>query len=353
MEEKTAKNSVLIVDDNKQNVEALRSILEGLYTVYVALNGQAALRTMRRTHPDIVLLDVIMPEMDGFEVMTEMRKDSDLEKTPVIFISGEKDEVTESRGLSMGAFDYIIKPYNPEIVQIKVRNQLDNRNYRTNLEDMVAEQTKELVASREAIIMGMSILAETRDQGTGKHVLRVKKYSEILSWHIQATNPDLLPEEELQNIVLYSPLHDVGKVGIPDAVLLKPGKLTDEEFGIIKSHTVFGGNVLRQTESFLNEGNNSLRVAIEIAESHHEKWNGKGYPHGKKGTEIPISARIVAIADIYDALTSKREYKDAMKHDTAYDIIVNGDGRTMPDHFDPDVLEAFKNVSFAFKNLEV
>lgn len=347
------KNSVLIVDDNRQSVASLRAILEDDYTVYVALNGLSGLRTMKRTMPDIVLMDVVMPGMDGFEVITEMSKDTSLDKTPVIFISGETDNVTESRGLSLGAFDYITKPYNPEVVKIKVHNQLQNKNYRNNLEKMVAAKTKELIASREAIIMGMSILAETRDNGTGTHVLRVKRYTEILAWQVQALKPELLPEDELQNTVLYSPLHDIGKVGISDAVLLKPGRLTEEEFKIMQNHTVFGADVLRKTEAFLPDDDSALRVAIEIAESHHEKWNGKGYPHGKSGEEIPISARIVTVADIYDALTSEREYKQAFKHEKAYDIITKGDGRTMPDHFDPIVLEAFKNVATTLKNINI
>jgi putative two-component system response regulator len=203
------------------------------------------------------------------------------------------------------------------------------------------------------IIMGMSFLAERRDLGTGKHIRRIMKYTKLLVDQIAKTHPDLMTRKEQEEIVLYSSLHDVGKVGIPDSILLKPGRLTIEEFEIIKTHTTIGADVLLVTAGMNEEFEGGLQTAIEIAECHHEKYDGSGYPNGHAGEQIPMSARIVALPDIYDALTTRRTYKDAYMHDMARDIIVNGDGRTMPEHFDPIVLEAFIQTEEQFKELSM
>ena len=344
-------NSVLLVDDQKENITALKSILEDKYTIYVALNGESALKVMAKVDIDIVLLDVNMPLMDGFETLENMRKEERLEHIPVIFITSESDEFNEARGLTLGAVDYIAKPYNPSIVLIKVKNQLENKMYRDDLEDLVKDRTAELVESRAAIIMGMSLLAEGRDQGTGDHIKRMQDVTRILALQVHKLHPEMLSEEEMNNTVLMAPLHDIGKVYIPDAILLKPGKLTDEEFDVIKSHTHMGGEVLRQTETFLSGYKNVLHYAVQIAESHHEKFDGTGYPYGLKGNEIPLSACICALADVYDALTSERPYKKAFTHEEASDIILKGDGRVMPQHFNPVVLKAFVESSEGIKAL--
>lgn len=342
------KNSVLLVDDSKENIDGLRSILEQDYNVYVALSGEGAMKIMERVKPDIILLDVVMPGMGGFDVLQQMKKNCSLSHIPVIFITGATDSFNEAKGLFMGAVDYISKPYDPDIVCIKVKNHIVNKMNRDNLEKLVEQRTAELSDSRKAVILGMSLLAEGRDKGTGNHIQRMQKYTEILAKQVHRNYPDILSKNELRQTILYAPLHDIGKVCVPDSILLKEGPLTQEEFELMKSHTTFGKEVLQKTENLLTSGTDTLRVAIEIAESHHEKYDGSGYPNGISGTKIPVSARIVALTDIYDALTSVREYKPAFSHEKAYDIIINGDGRTLPEHFDPIVLEAFKEVSDIF-----
>jgi putative two-component system response regulator len=343
------KITVLIVDDSKDNCDGLRAILDSEYSVIVALSGEKALELMKEHNPSIVLLDVVMPGMDGMEVLERMRKTHALVNIPVIFITGASDVYNERKGLQLGAVDYVSKPYDADIIATKVRNHIANKMNRDNLERLVELRTEELSHSREAVIFGMSLLAEGRDGGTGEHIQRMQKYTEILAIYIHKAHPHILSAEEMKKIILYAPLHDIGKVCIPDSILLKPGRLTDDEYETIKTHTIFGTEVLRKTEHLLTSGSSTLRVAIEICESHHEKYDGKGYPYRLKGEEIPISARIVALADIYDALTSPREYKPAFSHEKSYDIIVNGDGRTMPEHFAPEVLEAFIACSNQFE----
>lgn len=346
------KNSILIVDDSKENIDGLRSILEADYAISVALSGEMALRLMERAKPDLILLDVVMPGLDGFDVLERMRAIDALAYIPVIFITGASDLFNEAKGLRLGAVDYVSKPYDPDIVCIKVKNHIANKMNRDNLERLVELRTAELSASRQAVILGMSLLAEGRDQGTGAHIKRIQLYTEILARQIHKSFPDILSMAELSQTILYSPLHDIGKVCIPDSILLKRGPLTPEEFDIIKNHTTFGTEVLRKTEHLMSAESDTLRVAIEIAESHHEKFDGTGYPHGLKGEEIPMAARIVALTDIYDALTSVREYKPAFTHENACEIILQGDGRTEPSHFDPIVLDAFRQVAPDFKHVQ-
>ncbi len=336
------KNSVLIIEDNRENIDGLRSMLEDEYEIYIAINGQKGISLLNNIIPDIILLDIGLPDINGFDVLRMIKKINGCENIPVIFITGEKEIVDEEYGLELGASDYIKKPYVPSILKIKIENNIQNKLYRDNLENLVQKRTIELQKSREKIITGMSLLAETRDHETGGHIQRIKKYTEVLVDKIIELKPDMINKKYREDIILYSVLHDIGKVGISDLILLKPGKLTYEEYEIMKSHTTLGSEVLKQTESLFDDDYSSLDVAIEIAESHHEKYDGTGYPHNLVGDSIPLSARIVALADIYDALTSNRPYKKAFSHNDAKDIILIGDGRTMPSHFDPLVLEAFE-----------
>lgn len=346
-----SKNSILIVEDCKENIDGLRAILDEEYEVYVAINGAGAINLLKTVQPDLILLDIGLPDMDGFDVLERIRKLKGCKQIPVIFITGETETYVEEYGLSMGAEDYIRKPYVPSVLTVKTRNCIERKLYRDNLEKLVQLRTKELTNSREMIIMGMSLLAERRDHGTGKHIQRIMKYTELLVNQIFRTYPNMMTPKQCEEIIVYSTLHDIGKVGIPDSILLKNGRLTPEEFDVIKTHTTIGAEVLFSTARLYKESREYLRTAMDIAESHHEKYDGTGYPKGLKGDEIPLAARIVALPDVYDALTSRREYKEAYLHDRARDIIVNGDGRTMPGHFDPVVLEAFLQVEEEFKEL--
>jgi len=352
--------TILIVDDMMLNIEMLSNILEEDYDIMTADSGENAIEQMQCRIPDLVLLDIYMPGMDGFEVLRFMREDKDLSTIPVIFVTGEHDENSEEKGLRMGAVDYIKKPYNALIARIKVRNHLEMKAYRDSLKSLVymrtmqlEERTKQLAASREAIIMGMSLMSESHDKVTGSHIERIKDYTRILVQKMLTLYPDIMTPDLADQIALYSPLHDVGKISISDVILNKAGALTPEEFDTIKAHTLEGASLLRKTEAFLTDSSEAggLSVAIEIAECHHERYDGTGYPHGMKGEDIPIAARIVSVADVYDALKSTRPYKKAFTHEEAMDIILTGDAKTKPCHFDPKVLEILQIVDSEFRGI--
>ncbi len=342
---------VLIVDDVKENIDALIEILQEQYKVRAALNGKMAISSMHKTKPDIVLLDISMTDMDGFEVLKYMKGNEELCNIPVIFVTAKSNTESEEKGLLLGAVDYVTKPYNADIVKIKVKNHLELKMYRDELEEIILQRTEEVRHSRDAIIVGMSLLAENRDQVTGKHIQRMKKYTEILTYKILDIYPEIISRDYADKTILFSPMHDIGKVGIHDNILQKKGKLTDEEFAEMKSHTTMGAELLRKTNQFLNESTDWLDISVEIAECHHEKYDGTGYPLGLSGENIPLSARIVSLADVYDALTSERPYKKKFSHEEAMDIILIGDGRTMPKDFDPKVLEAFRLTNKEFDKI--
>ena len=349
------KNTVMVVDDLIINIEMLKMILEDDYHVEVAEGGDEAIRRMPDVKPDLVLLDLYMPDIDGFDVIKYMKSHPNLNGIPVIFVTGEKDEFTEEKGLSLGAVDYIKKPYNSDIILVKVRNHLDLKIYRDKLEVLVADRTKkleertrDLAAAHEAIIMGMSLMSESHDKVTGAHITRIKKFALMLAQKLSEMYPNMMTEKEINNIAMYSPLHDVGKIAISDMILKKAGVLTPEEFAIMKAHTIYGGDLLRKTKAFLTRSGDDLQVAIDIAECHHERYDGTGYPKGLVGDDIPISARITTLVDTYDALRSPRPYKPTLSHEESFDIIMKGDGRTMPAHFDPRILEGFVAIQDDF-----
>lgn len=343
-------NIIMIVDDMKLNIDLLAGSLDDKYIIMPATSGESAIKLLDRRKPDLVLLDVSMPGIDGFAMLKFMKGREDLANIPVIFVTGECDTDAEAKGLELGAADYIKKPFNALIVQKKVQNHLEFKAYRDDLESLVEKRTAELMertrqldASRGAIIMGMSLMSDRHDGITGEHIERIKGYTGILAGKLAELYPELLTQDLADQVTLFSPLHDIGKIVISDAILKKTGALTPEEFEIMKSHTLEGAELLRKAEGFLadEKDGNHLNIAIEIAEHHHEKYDGTGYPHGLKGEGIPLSARIVSVADTYDALRSMRRYKAPFTHQEAMYKITVGDERTNRSHFDPKVLEAF------------
>ena len=329
---------VLIVDDAPENVRILSETLKDQYTIMFALNGRDALRLASSHSPDIALLDVFMPEMDGYEVCRRLKADSRTANIPVVFITAQSEAGDETMGLQLGAVDYVTKPFRASLVRLRVANQLEMKAHRDRLGDLVAERTQELELTREVTIDAMATLAEWRDRETGMHIRRTQNYVHILANYLKDKGmfPDFLTDENIRMLYLCAPLHDVGKVSIPDAVLQKPGKLTDEEFEIMKLHTVRGFEALKACEVKLGD-HSFLRIAGEIAHCHHERWDGRGYPNRIAGEEIPLPARLMSVADVYDALTSRRVYKPPMPHEQAASIIVEGRAQ----QFDPNVVDAF------------
>jgi putative two-component system response regulator len=354
-----SKPTVLIVDDAPDNLMLMNELLQDRYEIKLANSGRTALRIAGQAPlPDLILLDVMMPEMDGYTVCRQLKTNPDTAEIPIIFLTAKNQAEDEQRGFQEGAVDYISKPINPVTLQSRVSTHLQLKASREMLKDQnkyleyrVEERTRELVQMQDAIILAMASLAEMRDNETGFHIHRTQHYVAALARQLQ-THPRFAAELTDENIELLhksAALHDIGKVGVPDHILLKPDKLTAEEFEIMKLHTVYGRDTILEVEKHLGTSNTFLRYAREIAYSHQEKWDGSGYPEGRIGDAIPLSARLMAVADVYDALISKRVYKDAMSHAAAVEIVREGRGT----HFDPDVVDAMLAITEEFQAIAV
>lgn len=353
--ESSGKCTVLVVDDTADNLSLMSNLLRTDYKVKLATSGERALQIVAgESKPDLILLDIMMPDMDGYEVLRRLQFNPDTEDIPVIFLTAMSASEDESVGLELGAVDYITKPINPAIVMARVRNHLQLKRARdflahhnNFLEREIANRTRALAELQDATIRAMASLAETRDNETGNHIRRTQHYVEALARKLQ-DHPrfkDELTDAAIETIFKSAPLHDIGKVGIPDRILLKPGKLTPEEFEIMKTHTTLGRDAILAAETDAMLDNPFFRYAKEITYSHQEKWDGSGYPEGLVGNTIPLSARLMAVADVYDALISERVYKSAFTHETAVEIIRDGRGS----HFDPDMVDAFLVLSEEFR----
>ncbi len=333
------KARILIVDDTPFNVKVLNDLLQTDYDIYAANNGREALDIVSRIKPNLILLDVMMPEMDGYEVCRRLKADENTAAIPVLFVTAKIEVEDETKGLELGAVDYITKPVSPSIVRARVKNHLNLRRYQEHLEEMVDEKTRLLRSGYVETVHRLVLASEFKDEDTGSHIRRVSYYTRELAQCMG------LGREFAENIFYASPMHDIGKVAIPDAILLKDGPLNAEEWQIMQSHTTIGAKILAGSVSPY------LRMAVDIALCHHERWDGKGYPQGLKGENIPLTARIMHITDQYDALRSQSPYKPAFDHRKTVAIITEGDGRTMPEHFDPDVLAAFKKSLDIFQDI--
>lgn len=342
------KNTILIVDDTEENIDVLVELLKHQYSLLVALDGRRALELAEKFDPDLILLDIMMPEMDGYEVCRKLKVRDKTKHIPVIFLTAMSEVEDEALGIQLGAVDYIRKPFNPLIIQSRIKSNLLHKNYQNELERQVLERTEKIEKTKEVIIKSMGVIAEYRDPETGAHIKRTQNYVKIMADYLSRLEQyeDVLTEEYRYSLFKSAPLHDVGKVSIPDAILMKPGKLSSEEFEIMKEHTTKGKSAIEAI--MVDLPNETFLIhAREIAFSHHEKWDGSGYPLGLKGMEIPLSGRIMAIADVYDALINKRVYKEAFSHEKAKQIILEGRGS----HFDPEMVDAFIALEYEFNNI--
>lgn len=350
---------VLIVDDAVMNRELLKEMLQDEYDVLEAEDGKAALQTIEREKGiHAILLDLVMPVMDGYEVLEHLHRQKQVEQIPVIVISGENSAENINRCFAYGVVDFISRPFMMAIIKNRIQNVIKIYDYKNSLEDKVEEQTRvlrkaydtvkkqaaELAKRNQEIIDMLGTVVEYRNVESGEHVKRVKGYTEILAYQFSRNYPEYgLTKEKIDNIAALSALHDIGKITIPDSILLKPGRLTNEEFEYMKSHTISGCEILDAVE--IKWEPEMKKIAYEIVRHHHERYDGKGYPDKLKGEEIPISAQLVSLADVYDALVNERCYKDAFSNEEAYHMIVSGECGV----FSPKLMEVFRIVRKEFE----
>ncbi|MDQ5904983.1 MAG: Two-component system response regulator [Pseudomonadota bacterium] len=342
-----SRATILVVDDTPDNLTVLGELLQPEYLVRAASSGRRALQVAAsQPRPDLILLDVMMPEMNGFEVFSRLHEDPVTRDIPVIFVTAMDATEDEERGLDVGAVDYITKPLRPAVVLARVKTHLELKRARDILRDQnrfleaeVARRMSDNQLIQDVSIQALARLAETRDPETGNHLLRTQGYVHTLALALREHRrfSGFLTDKNIELLAKSAPLHDIGKVGIPDHVLLKPDKLTPEEWEMMKTHSAIGATAIERAERDSPRPVEFFTLAKEIAHWHHEKWDGSGYPDGLAGDAIPISARLMALADVFDALISRRVYKPPMPYAQAKEIIVEGRGR----HFDPDVVDVF------------
>jgi len=356
MPQNKEKPIILVVDDAPENIDVLIGILNDDYRIKAALNGERALKIAAdNSPPDLILLDIMMPGMNGYDVCRLLKSRADTCNIPVIFVTTKDDVTDEFKGFEAGCVDYITKPVSPPLVKARVKTHLALYDQNRVLEEKVRQRTRELVHTQDVTIFGLAGLAEYRDNETGGHIMRTQHYVRIVAEQL-AVLPrfkESLSDDMIELLFKSAPLHDIGKVGVPDGILLKNGPLTQEEFEVIKQHPVYGGDALSKAEQASGKSTSTtfLQVGKEVAYTHHEKWDGSGYPYGLKGNNIPLSGRLMALADIYDALISKRVYKPPFSHEKSVKIITEGDGRVMPGHFDPDILRVFNKHHDEFRKI--
>jgi len=323
------KGTILVVDDVVENIDILTTILDGIYRIKVATNGKLALKIARSSsRPDLILLDIEMPEMDGYQVCRQLKAQAETADIPIIFLTAKSENHDESLGLELGAVDYITKPIRPSIVIQRIQTQLTLYKQNRHLDLIVKERTAQLHETQLNIINCLARAGEYKDNETGSHVIRMSYYSQLIAL---AYGMDDEQAEQLRNV---APMHDIGKIGIPDNIMLKPGKLDAQEWKIMTAHPQIGAKLIGEHRCQV------LENAKIVALTHHEKWDGSGYPRGLSGEDIPLFGRIVAIADVFDALTTNRPYKDAWPIERAIEEIERGSGQ----HFDPALLPAFRQA---------
>ncbi len=350
----TNKATLLVVDDTPDNLTLINGLLKDDYKVKVANSGEMALKIAFNLPPDLILLDIMMPDMDGYEVCQSLKFNPNTRDIPVIFLTAKSETEDERKGLELGAADYITKPISPPILLARIKTHLALkasadflRDQNAYLETEVLKRTREVETVQDVTILAMASMAETRDMDTGNHIRRTQNYVRALAKKLR-DHPrfrHFLTDNNIKMLFKSAPLHDIGKVGIPDRILLKPGRLDAAEFEVMKTHTTLGYSAIVRAEQSLGASVSFLNLAKEIALSHQEKWDGSGYPEGLSGDAIPISARLMALADVYDALICRRVYKKSMSHEQAVEIILAGKAT----HFDHDIVEAFMEIQDEFR----
>lgn len=337
-----ARAKILVIDDTKTNIEVLEGILSNDYDIFVALNGKKALVLTEKIKPDLILLDVMMPEMDGYETLRQMQALNLVDNTPVLFLTAKADAKSEQMGLDLGAVDYITKPFNPDLVRLRIKNQLEFKQQRDLLHELVEEKTRDLRKTLKVLLTSLGALAEYRDPETGEHIKRTQVLVQMLAERL-LNHPNFkqsIPNKEyIDFYATAAPLHDIGKVGIQDEILRKPAKLNDEERAIMSTHAQMGYDVLVNATKELSN-HPLVKICADIILNHHERWDGEGYPNKIKGDQIPVGARLMSVADVYDALVSRRPYKEPFDHEVAVAEILAGKGS----QFDPDVVDAFMEI---------
>lgn len=322
------KQTILVVDDTPENIDVLTAVLRPHFKVKAAMNGHVALKIAAgKQKPDLILLDVMMPDLDGYQVCKKLKQDVSTAAIPVIFITAKTEVEDEQTGFDLGAVDYITKPISPPLVIARVKAQLQLYSQARHLEALVEKRTEQLNKAYMEVTQRLGKAAEFKDNETGMHVIRMSYFSKFLAEQLE------LDPQWVELLHQAAPMHDIGKIGIPDSILLKPGRLDDDELVIMRKHPEYGAKIIGESDVPL------LQLAQEIAIYHHEKWDGTGYPYGIKGEDIPLSARIVAIADVYDALTSERPYKKAWSEAEAVALLEREAGK----HFDPNLIPLFLN----------
>ncbi len=347
-------SQIAVVDDSRSIIMYLSSVLSSNgYTVQTFTDSEKALDTIHKNPPDLVLLDINMPKLNGYELCHRLKSLPAFKYVPIIFVSTEDQKDIKVKGFRIGAQDYITKPFEEEELLARVQTHLrlsalqkEQSEVNIRLANLVAEQVEEISQAQLGTIKALAKLAEYRDEDTGSHLFRVSEYCRTIGNSLLKQTKYSISKDFVETVAEASPLHDIGKVAIPDKILLKPGKLTQEEFEIIKTHTAIGARTLK---SVLNphSHNRYLSFGADIALSHHEKWNGTGYPFGLSGQDIPLCGRIMAVADVYDALRSKRVYKPAFPHEKALEIIIKDSGS----HFDPVLADIFQENAHKFAQI--
>lgn len=348
-EQQEQLSRILVIDDEPFFLNLITELLSDQYHVSLAKNGlQGLKRAQGETQPDLILLDIMMPELDGYDTCYELKKNITTQNIPIIFLTAKQDAEDELKGFNLGAIDYITKPISPPVLLSRVKTQLAVSQQRIALEQLVSERTKEIEITKDAIVFSMGAMAEARDNETGNHLLRTQSYIQLLIQQLKK-NPKYKGQlsRRLSDIIQRAaPLHDIGKISIPDSILHKPGALNKEERLIMNKHSEYGKEIIEQAEEQIGS-TSFISIAKNIAHCHHERWDGSGYPQNLKQTEIPLAARLMAIADVYDALISRRCYKNPFSHEETKQIIISEKNK----QFDPDIVDAFEVIHQQFYDI--